>query len=124
MRHLVLTERQIQRAVMDHWRAFGLPGTLVAAVPNAGALGQHGLCRGLFDLVVMGGDYLRDRTGWLELKTHCGRLSADQKAFRQRCIDHAIPYAVAYGRDEPILVLEAWRVVRPAPALPLTVEAA
>lgn len=109
-----MTEKQIQQAVMDHWRAFGLPGTLVAAVPNAGAFGQPGLHRGLFDLVVIGGEHLRDRTGWLELKTAKGKLSTDQEAFKLICIKTGTPYAVAFGRDEPIRVLEDWRVVRRA----------
>lgn len=108
-----MTERDIQTAVVAHWRALGLPGTMVAAFPNAGAFGQPGLTKGLFDLVVMGGDYLRDRTGWLELKTAKGKLTPEQEAFKAHCIASGIPYAVAHGRDEPIRVLEQWRVVRP-----------
>lgn len=107
-----MTEAQIQKAVIAHWKTFGLPDTLVAAVPNAGALGQPGLTRGIFDLIVQGGDYLRDRTGFLELKTGKGKLSEHQEAFRMRCIRNGIPAAVAYGRDEPIRVLEEWKVVR------------
>jgi hypothetical protein len=107
-----MTEKQIQAAVIAHWKAFGLPGTLVAAIPNAGALGQPGLTRGLFDLVVMGGEYLGGRTGWLELKTVKGKLSEYQDAFRLHCISAGVPAAVAHGRDEPIRVLEEWKVVR------------
>lgn len=109
-----MRESQIQKAVIDHWKAFGLPDTLVAAVPNAGALGQYGLTRGVFDLIVLGGEYLRDRTGFLELKTGNGKLSEHQEAFRLRCIRLGIPAAVAYGRDEPIRVLEEWKIVRRA----------
>lgn len=111
---LKMTEAQIQRSVIEHWKVFGLPGTLVAAVPNAGAKGQYGLTRGLFDLVCIGGDYLNGRTGWLELKTGKGKLSEHQEAFRMTCIRAGIPAAVAYGRDEPIRVLEEWRLVRSA----------
>lgn len=107
------SEKLIQAAVIAHWRSFGLPGTLVAAVPNAGALGQPGLHRGLFDLIVIGGPYLRDRTGWVELKTAKGKLSRHQATFRDTIAYAGIPYAVTYGRDEPIRVLEAWKVVRP-----------
>lgn len=109
-----LSEAQIHRAVIDHWKVFGLPGTVVATIPNMGAMGQYGLTRGLFDLVVLGGDYLRDRTGWLELKSEKGRLSQHQEAFKAACIASGVPCAVAYGRDEPIRVLEEWRIVRRA----------
>ena len=106
------SEKQIQAAVLAHWRAFAIPGTLVAAIPNAGALGQPGLHRGLFDLIVMGGDFLRDRTGWLELKTRTGKLSDHQITFGNICRLNGAPCAITYGRDEPIRVLEEWRVVR------------
>ncbi|MDO9364632.1 MAG: hypothetical protein Q7T60_17020 [Sphingopyxis sp.] len=118
-----MKESQIQAAVISHWKAFGLPNTLVAAVPNAGAFRQPGLKRGLFDLVVMGGDYLQGRTGWLELKTAKGILGPHQIEFKELCIANGIPYAVAIGRDEPITVLELWKVVRPSPNL-LTARAA
>lgn len=108
-----ISEKQIQAAVLNHWRSFALPGTLVAAIPNAGALGQPGLHRGLFDLIVMGGDFLRDRTGWLELKTDAGKMSAHQITFGNICELTGAPYAIAYGREQPIAVLERWRVVRP-----------
>lgn len=123
-----LTEKQIQAAVLSHWRSFAVPGTVVAAIPNAGALGQPGLHRGLFDLVVLGGPVLNGKTGWLELKTATGKLSDHQQTFKDICIAAGVPYAVAFGRDEPIRVLEEWGVVRPRasvrPLLPETVEAA
>lgn len=107
-----MTEKQIQAAVLAHWKALGVPGTLVAAVPNAGALGQPGLHRGLFDLIVIGGPFLRDRTGWVELKTEKGKVSPHQIAFRDLCMPSGVPYAITYGRDQPIRVLEEWQVVR------------
>lgn len=107
-----MTEKQIQQSVIQHWRALGLPGTLVAAIPNAGALGQPGLHRGLFDLIVMGGPFLRDRTGWIELKTASGKLGPHQITFGNICLLTGAPHAITYGRDQPIRVLEEWRVVR------------
>lgn len=107
-----MTEAQIQAAVIAHHKALGLPNTLVAAVPNAGAFRQAGLKRGLFDLVVMGGDFLRGRTGWLELKTEKGVVGPHQEAFKALCIANSVPYAITTGRDEPIRVLEEWGVVR------------
>jgi len=107
-----MLERLIQAAVIEHWRKLGLPGTLVAAVPNAKAHGQPGLTRGLFDLIVMS-PHLGDRTGWLELKAEGGVLTEAQKQFKRLCLARNIPYAVAIGRDQPIIVLETWGAVRP-----------
>jgi hypothetical protein len=104
-----MTERQIQKAVMAHWKAFGIPGTLVAAIPNAGALGQYGLTRGLFDLLVIGG---RVGVAFLELKTDKGELTPYQIAFRSVLIVNEVPYAVTHGREQPITVLEDWGIVR------------
>jgi hypothetical protein len=104
-------EGLIQAAVIDHWKALGVPGSLVAAVPNAKAHGQPGLTRGLFDLVVMS-PKLGDLTGWLELKAEDGVLSDAQKLFKLVMIARGVPYAVTYGRDQPIRVLEEWGAVR------------
>ena len=105
------SEDQIQAACLAHWKALGVPGSLVACIPNAKAHGQPGLTRGLFDLVVMS-PKLGDLTGWLELKAEGGVLSDAQKLFKLVMIARGVPYAVAYGRDEPIKVLEFWGAVR------------
>ena len=105
-------ESLIQQACIDHWRALGVPGSLVAAVPNARAAGQAGLTKGLFDLVVMS-PTLGDKTGWLELKADDGELSDDQNKIKLIMIARGVPYAVTYGRDAPIRVLELWGAVRP-----------
>nr|USU32951.1 hypothetical protein NG677_04410 [Methylobacterium sp. OTU13CASTA1] len=105
-----MRESAIQDAVMKHWRMFGLPHTLVAAIPNARAAGQAGLTKGLPDLIVIGG---RVRIGFVELKVRTGRLSLEQKAFRSLCAFASIPFVDTYGRDEPIAILETWGVVRP-----------
>ena len=104
-------ESLIQQAVIDHWRALGVPGSLVAAIPNAKAHGQPGLTRGLFDLIVMS-PTLGDRTGWLELKADDGELSDDQNKIKLIMIARGVPYAVAYGRDAPIQVLKHWGAIR------------
>ena len=104
-------EGLIQAAVIEHWQKLGVPGSLVAAVPNAKAHGQPGLTKGLFDLVVMS-PKLGDRTGWLELKAGDGVLSDAQQAFELLMIRLGVPYAVTYGRDQPIRMLEYWGAVR------------
>lgn len=105
-----MRESAIQSAVCQHWRMFGLPHTLVAAIPNEGAKGQAGLTPGLPDLIVIGG---KVRIGFIELKTRTGRLSLAQKTFRNLCAFASIPFVDTYGRDEPIAILETWGVVRP-----------
>jgi hypothetical protein len=105
------SERLIQEGVIEHWRLLGLPGTLVAAIPNARSFGQAGLTKGLFDLIVMS-PTLGDRTGWLELKADHGVPSKDQIDIQALMTRLGIPHAVAIGRDEPIRVLERWGAVK------------
>lgn len=103
------TEKAIQAAVIAHWRLFGVPGSLVAAIPNARAFGQAGLTAGLPDLLVIGGHV---GVGFIELKTSTGKISAAQEQVR-RTIERAGGHvALTYGREEPILTLEAWGIVR------------
>ena len=110
-------ESEIQKAVLDHWKVAGTPGSLVAAIPNAGSMGQPGLTAGLFDLVVISSD-LRECTGWLELKRESRRTEKDggmseaQIEFAEHLVQCGIPHAVAYGRDEPIEVLRRWGAIR------------
>jgi hypothetical protein len=106
------SEKAIQTACLGLWRACGVKGSLVAAVPNAGARGQPGLTKGLFDLIVFS-SALGDKTGWLELKTKTGKLSQAQREFKIVMIARGVPYAVSYGLDEAIRVLEHWGAVRP-----------
>jgi hypothetical protein len=105
-------EDQIAAAVLEHWRLFGVPGSLVAAVPNAGCMGQSGITCGIPDLIVLS-PLLGRMTGFIELKTKRGKLSAAQKEIGALIVERRAPYAVTYGRDEPIRILEHWGVVTP-----------
>ena len=88
------SEKAIQAAVLEHWRAFGQPG----------------LTRGLFDLLVLAPGL---PVGFLELKRdRSAVVSAAQKEFAYVCGAVGIPCAVTYGRDEPIEILEQWGAVR------------
>jgi hypothetical protein len=102
-------EKAIHAAVIAHWRAFGVPGSLVATIPNARAFGQPGLCKGLFDLVVIAPDL---PVGFIELKRLGGLISEEQGDFAALCHLRGIPCEVTFGRDEPIAVLEKWGAVR------------
>jgi hypothetical protein len=103
------SEKQIHSAVMDHWRAFGLPGTLVATIPLANAFGQPGLTRGLPDLLVIGPQF--DKVRFIELKREGGKLRPEQETTIALMRRLGIDVCVATGRDEPIIALESWGVV-------------
>lgn len=103
-----LKESRIHKLVVDHWRKLGKPGTLVATIPNQNAFGQHGLTKGLPDLIVIGPGV----HAYVELKTETGKLTQPQREFQALCASHGIRHAVTYGRDEPIKLLEQWGIVR------------
>ncbi len=114
-----LKETEIQKAVVDHWKVFALPFTLVAAIPNAKAHGQAGLTPGIYDLLVMGPNLPGGfPVGFLELKRERGtkgaKVSTAQETFGSLCESLGILHAVAWGREEPIAVLEEWNVVKRA----------
>jgi hypothetical protein len=104
-------EDEIAAAILDHWRAFGAPGSLVASIPNRRAFGQAGLTPGLPDLIVIS-PKLGSEAGFIELKTRKGRRSAAQIAIGELLLARGCPYAVTHGRDEPIRVLVEWGAVR------------
>lgn len=106
------SEDEITRAVIEHWRMLGVPGSLVASIPNKRAFGQAGLTPGLPDLLVMS-PTLGMITGFIELKTTTGKPSPAQVAIGQIILERGIPYAVTFGRSEPINVLMRWGAVRP-----------
>ena len=103
-----ISEAQITKAVMAHWRSLKKPDTLVAGIPNMGAQGQYGLTAGLPDLMILAPGL---PVGFIELKADKGRISEAQLAFQGHCERLNIPHAITYGRDEPIAVLERWGVV-------------
>ncbi|PTM61910.1 hypothetical protein [Phreatobacter oligotrophus] len=103
-----MRESEIQRAVIAHWKALGLPDTLVAAIPNQNAHGQYGLKRGLPDLICIG----PRGVGFIELKRDKGRPTADQLEIKTLCLTRGVDHAITYGREEPIRVLEEWGLVR------------
>lgn len=109
-------EKAIQAAVLAHWSVLGQPNTLVAAIPNAGAMGQPGLTAGLPDLLVLGPS-LPGGVAFIELKRdERAHVSDAQLAFSHLCALLGVRYAIVYGRDEPIAILEAWGVVKRAAA--------
>jgi hypothetical protein len=109
-------EREQQRAVMEHWGWLRRPDTLLAAIPNAGALGQPGLTPGLADLVALGPDLPGGaHVGFIELKRHDRSVISDsQVSFAELCHSLRVPHSFAFGRDDAVRVLEAWGLTRRA----------
>jgi len=108
------SEDAITAAVVDHWKLLGVPGSLVASIPNKRAFGQPGLKRGLADLLVIAPEL---PVGFVELKRdEDSDVSDAQRDFGRLCAGRGIPYAICIGRDEPIRLLEAWGAVRRAAA--------
>jgi transcriptional regulator with XRE-family HTH domain len=106
------SEDTITAAVLQHWRVLGVPGSLVAAIPNKHAFGQPGLTRGLPDLLVLS-PTLGDKTGFIEQKrARRGRTSSEQLAIAEIMQKLGVPYALVRGRDEPLEILELWGAVR------------
>ena len=90
-----------------------MPNTLVAAIPNAYAHGQAGLTKGLADLLVAGPGIPGYPCGFIELKRDPSAKRSDaQWEFAKLCHQLGIPYAVCFGRDQPIALLERWGLVR------------
>jgi hypothetical protein len=108
------SEDDITAAVVGHWERLGVPGSLVASIPNKRAFGQAGLKRGLADLLVLAPGL---PVAFLELKRDDDSpISDPQRDFGKLCMALGIPYAICVGRDEPIAMLEAWGAVRRAAA--------
>jgi hypothetical protein len=97
----------LQAAVLEHWKMPGVEGSLGCATPNKKACGQARLTPGLPDLKVLM-PLLGNTTGFIELKTTGGRRSANQRTIGNLMMGRCVPYAVTYGRDEPICILELW----------------
>lgn len=102
-------EDRLQKSVMDYWKALGVPGSLVAAIPNKKAFGQPGLTPGLPDLLVVAPGL---PCGFIELKTAKGTLSDNQEIILNLMDAANVKCAVCRGMDETIAQLESWGAVR------------
>lgn len=95
-----LSESQIQRQILD-WLKATCPSAIVFAVPNgehrnkitAAKLKGQGVKAGAADLIFVHQGII----AFIEVKTEKGRLSEAQKAFRDACATHQVPYAVVRG---------------------------
>lgn len=105
-----MTEADIHKHVIDRWRKMGRPNTLLATIPNMRAAGQHGLTKGLPDLIAIAPGL---PMGFIELKTDKGKVRPEQQAFIDLCNRNGVRCALTRGLDEAVGVLIAWGVVKP-----------
>ena len=53
------------------------------------------------------------RSAYMEVKTPKGKLNPHQKAFRQRCWDNNVPYALVTNDDDAMAILYEWGALLP-----------
>lgn len=110
-----LTEAQVQRAVIDHLQRRGVKKLYWFHVPNGGRRGRIeganfkrlGVKAGVPDLMLIHGG----RTYALELKREKGRASGKQLLAHLSLQEAGAIVATAYGLDEAVRQLEAWKLV-------------
>jgi hypothetical protein len=109
---LKISEHQLQKQVMAYIeRERATPDIYAFAIPNAGLrslrmgarMKAEGLRAGMADIGVM---LPLGRIVWLEMKSHKGRQSIEQKGFEARCERLGHPYAVAKNFDEAVMFLK------------------
>ena len=110
-------ERDIQAAALEGTGGFSAcPTPWSPQSPTPRPHGQPGLTRGLPDLLIISPN-LPGSIGFIELKRDMYAKRTDaQTKFANLCGELSIPYAVTFGRDQPIRLLEDWSVVRRAAA--------
>jgi len=109
-------EAQIQRAVMAHIRARGVPGLFAFHPANGGwrskieaaILKGQGVVPGVPDVILIHDG----RTYGLEIKAPGGRISENQIAAHSAMTQAGAYVCVAEGLDRAIAALEAWGLLR------------
>jgi hypothetical protein len=112
----IFKEAALQGFVVDLLRLAAVPDLIWYHVPNEGRraprtgafLKRMGMVAGVPDLafVLPGG-----RAAFLELKTPGGVVSPEQLAFRKRCADAGVPYAIARTPEEARAILADWGAI-------------
>jgi hypothetical protein len=116
-----MTEAQLQKALVGHIRARGVPGLVWWHSPNGArlagrrgaavagaALKAMGMRPGVSDLILLHGG----QPFALELKADKGRVSEAQEQFLSDFENAGGKGSIAYGLDEAITVLESWKLLR------------
>jgi hypothetical protein len=111
-----LTEQQIARAIVQHYRARGANNVFMFAVPNGGfrrpieaaIMKATGTVAGVADTI-----WIKDGHVFaLELKADGGRLTAIQRDTMEQMALAGATVAVSYGLTEALTLLERWGLLR------------
>lgn len=138
LRRLDHSEEQLQRTVVEHWRIRGVPGSILAAIPNGerrdkatGArLRAQGVLSGFPDLFALGvsnmalGAFLGPPMALIELKRPTAKprdaekdLSDAQKEIIPLLRAGGINVLVSNRLDEVLCFLENLGVLKPATSI-------
>lgn len=110
-------EVQLQEYAISLWRLCGRddcrawhPANEGARSPRTGAaLLRQGMWTGMADVVVF---FAGGRFACMEIKTRKGRLTTEQRDFRDWCEKYSVPYAVCRSSDEIAAKYREWNVLR------------
>lgn len=115
-----IAERDIQRAVLLHWKVRRYPHTRIAAIRNESASFANkgmlnaalaeGLTPGMPDLIVLGPE--REQVRFIELKAADGVLSNEQKRIHAEMTELGLNVRTAWSLDEALSILVGWGVIR------------
>jgi hypothetical protein len=120
MRTLAASEHQLQASLCDYLQFAARPELFWFAIPNGGKRHVHvalqmkkeGAKRGVPDLAFL---LPEGHTAWLEMKVTGGRLSPDQKTFRDKAIALGHSWGVAKTLDEAIAYLASIGALKGTP---------
>jgi hypothetical protein len=111
-----VNETQVQRAIVQHYRARGAPGVFMCAVPNGGfrrpieaaIMKATGTVAGVPDLL-----WIREGQAFFtEVKTDKGRLSPAQARTLEQLEAAGAICEVTYGLDHALRWLESTRLLK------------
>ena len=119
MRHVTLSEAEIQENVRTYLTAIGidsihfangavLAGDKVARAKQVNKLKRAGMVKGAADLILFDRRFVR-RVGFFEIKREGGRVSADQIHFAEVSTGvWGLPYAVVRSIEDAKETLAEW----------------
>ena len=118
--HLTATEIQVHKSIVDLLQLSAEPNVIWYHPANgekrnivtAVRLKRMGVHPGVADLAFVLPDGRHGRPAFMEIKSAKGRLSPDQKSFRDRCAAIGVPYALVKSLDDAQQVLRHWGALR------------
>jgi hypothetical protein len=111
------SEGEIQRSIVQHWKLLGMPGSILAHIPNgekrdpvtAAKLKALGVLPGIPDLLCVSP---RSGVFFVELKRHGGRTSPEQQSVHERLRTAGVEVFTVVGVDDAVALLEQRGVIR------------